>query len=57
MVNCDICGKDINTIKDPHHEIPYPVEGRQPNLVMVFMCDNCYQKFRDDLKRMEEYEE
>lgn len=53
MVNCDICGKQINTLKDYHHSIPFP--GREKGeIFMTIICHECYQKFMDNLKRIEE---
>ena len=55
MILCDMCGKQINTLKDHHHSIPFP--GREENeTFMTILCHECYQKFTDDLKRMEELE-
>ena len=40
MINCDICKKNINTLKDAHHTIP--LSNNDGNYVM---CDECYKKF------------
>lgn len=50
MINCDICGKDINTLKESWHGIP---EGND----ITYICDSCYKKVIDDLKSKEDYEE
>ena len=50
MINCDLCDKNINPLKDAHHGVPLGSES------MLIMCDDCYKKFRDDLKRMEDEE-
>lgn len=49
MINCDICKKNINTLKDAHHTIP--LSNNDGNYVM---CDECYKKFIAYIDRKEE---
>lgn len=46
MINCDICKKNINTLKDAHHTIP--LSNNDGNYIM---CDDCYKKFINYIER------
>lgn len=50
MIPCDICKNNINTLKELYHSIPLGDSN-------IVVCDSCYKKVLDDLKRKEEYEE
>ena len=54
MIHCDLCDKKINSLKDAHHSIP--LNNDKETGFVLLMCDDCYKKFRDDLKRMEDEE-
>lgn len=40
MINCDICGKNIQCLHDPYHTIP-------ANDFNVVLCDDCYKGFKE----------
>lgn len=51
--HCDVCGKTIGCFDKRHKfkTISHPLQTSSKRIRVMDMCDNCYEKFVDFLKK------